>query len=103
MASAADFRDAFLKSLLVGYDWDCSSHFAEIALRRDGSPDRKFRIEGLSAWAVFEDFAAQYISECTLLQDQDGIYLCLDPHTEGSRSEKDNYWLVGTTVAEFPN
>jgi len=103
MASAADFRDAFLTSLLIGYDWERSSHFAEIALRRRGSPDRKFRIEGLSAWAVFEDFAEQYISQCTLLQDQDGIYLCLDPHTEGSRSDKDNYWLVGAAVAECPN
>ncbi|KFN45532.1 hypothetical protein P873_14650 [Arenimonas composti TR7-09 = DSM 18010] len=103
MASAADFRDAFLKSLIVGYDWECSSHFAEIALRRVDSPDRKFRIEGLSACAVFEDFASQYISQCTLLQDQDGIYLCLDPHIEGRRSDKDNYWLVGASVAECPN
>jgi hypothetical protein len=103
MASAADFRDSFLRSLLVGYDWVDSAHFAELVLSKDGSADRTFRIDGLSSWAVFEDFGAQHISECTLLQGKEGVYLCLDPHTEGSRSEKDNYWLVGASVAECPN
>jgi len=69
MASAADFRDSYLTSFLVGYDWERSAHFAELALRRDGRADRRFRIERLSSWAAFEDFGTQHISQCTLLQD----------------------------------
>jgi hypothetical protein len=103
MASASDFRDSFVRSLLIGYDWERSAHFAELALCREGSAERRFRIDGLSAWAVFEDFQAQHITQCTLLRNHEGIYLCLDPHTEGARSEKDNYWLIGTAVAECPN
>ena len=103
MVSASDFRDSFVGSLLIGYDWHQSAHFAELSLCREGSVERKFRIDGLSAWAVFEDFGAQHISECTLLRNQEGIYLCLDPHSEGVRSDRDNYWLAGAAVAECPN
>ena len=98
MVTAADFRDSYLSTFLVGYDWDRSEHFAQLTLRQHGRTERTYRIEGLTSWSAFEDFQAQHIDQCTLLVESDGVYLCLDPYREGERSQQDNYWFVGSRI-----
>lgn len=98
MVTAADFRDSYLSTLLIGYDWDSSEHFAQLTLRQHGRIERTYRVEGLTSWSAFDDFLAQHIEQCTLLVEPKGIYLCLDPYREGERSPQDNYWFVGSRV-----
>jgi hypothetical protein len=99
--TASDFRDAFLGSVLVGYDWSGSKHFAQVTLRQLDGVERTFRVEGLKSWAAWETFEAQCIEQCTFLSDAGGIYLCLDPYLEGQRTEDDNFWFVGSSVTEM--
>jgi hypothetical protein len=98
MVTAADFRNTSLASLLIGYDWSTGKHFAELTLVSPGGAFSTYCISGLSAWSAFEDFQAQYIEQCTFLQDQSGIYLALDPYQEGQRSHQDNLWFSGAAV-----
>ncbi|MGO4549556.1 hypothetical protein AB4059_00410 [Lysobacter sp. 2RAF19] len=98
MVTAADFRDSYLSSFLVGFDWDKSEHFAQLTLRQHGRVERIYRVEGLTSWSAFEDFRAQHIEQCTLLTEPGDVYLCLDPYREGERSQQDNYWFVGSRI-----
>ena len=103
MITASDFRDGSLVAFLVEYDWDSSSHFAELTVRGKDEIHRRFRMSGLISWSAFEDFGAQHIAQCTLLSEDSGVYLCLDPFTEGKRSDKDNFWLAGASMARCAN
>jgi len=96
--TASDFRDASLSAVVIGYDWERSEHFAQLALLQPGLAERTYRIEGLTSWSAFEDFAAQYIERCTLLVEPGSAYLCLDPFRENERSPQDNFWFVGTRL-----
>lgn len=98
MITAADIRNAYVSRLLIGYDWYGSEHFAELTLRQHGGIERTYRVEGLSSWSAFEDFRARHIEQCTLLTDPGSVYLCLDPFREGARSQKDNFWFVGSRI-----
>ena len=98
MITAADFRNSSLSSLLVGYDWEKSEHLAELTLAAIDGSSVTYRITGLSAWSAIEDFQARHIEQCTLLRDTVGIYLALDPHLEGERTQQDNLWFTGAAV-----
>lgn len=98
MINSADFRDKFLASLTIGYDWRTARHFAELEVAGEAQTSDKFRISGLSDYNISEDFRTQYISQCTLRVDSGGIYLSLDPYTEGSPSDNDNYTFTGTEI-----
>jgi hypothetical protein len=99
--TASDFRDSHLNSLLIGYDWERSEHFAQLTLMRPDSSEQTYRIEGLTSWSAFEDFGAQHIERCTLVAEQQGgVYLCLDPYSEGERSPQDNFWFIGARALE---
>jgi hypothetical protein len=99
LITSSDFRDKHLSALLVGYDWKRSEHFAQITLRGHDDLEQTYLIQGLTAWAVAEDFSAQHIEQCTLLSQPDGVYLCLDPYREGERSQQDNFWFSGASLA----
>jgi hypothetical protein len=103
MVTAADFRDRYFVAFLVAYDWETSAHYAELTLRGYGKIEQTFRVTGLTSWSAFEDFGAQHIAQCTLLHEASGVYLCLDPYAEGQRSDQDNFWLVGASVAHCAN
>jgi hypothetical protein len=94
MITASDFRDKSIASLLIAYDWQASAHLAEITVRSPLGEQHSFRLVGLTGWGAHEDFAAQHIERCTLLQEPSGWYLSLDPYSEGARSEQDNLWFV---------
>lgn len=98
MVTAADFRDSYLSTLVIGYDWDRSEHFAQLTLRQHGRIERTYQVEGLTSWSALEDFRAQHIDQCTLLVQSEGVYLCLDPYREGERSPQDNYWFAGSRI-----
>jgi hypothetical protein len=103
LITSSDFRDKYLSALLVGYDWDRSEHFAQLTLRGHDDTLQTFIVQGLTAWAVFEDFSAQHVEQCTLLSHSDSVYLCLDPHLEGERSQQDNFWFAGASVIAGAN
>jgi hypothetical protein len=98
MITAADFRDSYLSTLLVGYDWERSQHFAQLTLHRNGDAEQIYRVDGLTSWSAFEDFRAKHIEQCTLVSDSESVYLCLDPYREGERSPQDNFWFAGSRV-----
>ena len=103
MITSSNFRDKYLSALLVGYDWEKSEHFVRLTVRaHDGSLDT-YVVQGLTSWAVFEDFSAQHIEQCTLLNQPNQVYLCLDPYLEGQRSEQDNFWFTGTSIVANTN
>ena len=102
MITAAEFRNSSLASLLVGYDWPSGAHFADLTLTSADGSLLTYRISELSAWSAFEDFQAQHIEQCTLLHDQSGVYLALDPYLEGQRSPQDNLWFAGISVELVP-
>jgi hypothetical protein len=103
MVTTLDFRDKRLASLLVGYDWFTGQHFAELTIASADESLLTYRIAGLSAWSVFEDFqSVGYIEQCTFLREQPGVYLSLDPFLEGQRSAKDNQWFIGIDVERVP-
>ena len=102
MITAAEFRNSSLASLLVGYDWPSGAHFADLTLASADGSLLTYRISELSAWSAFEDFQAQHIEQCTLLHDQSGVYLALDPYLEGQRSPQDNLWFAGISVELVP-
>ena len=66
MVDSTSFRDKHLDSVLIGYDWADSAHFAEISVSAKQGSSQTFRINGLTAYYLNEDFAAQYISHSTL-------------------------------------
>ena len=99
MISATSFRDRYVSSLTVGYDWQTSKHFVEISLAAEGHVTQTFRIEGLSDYSISEDFGAQYISQCTFINIPGRVYLSLDPYIEGTEGERDNYTFVGSSIA----
>ena len=103
MITSSSFRDKHLSALLVGYDWESSEHFAQLTLRAHDGSSETYIVQGLTSWAVFEDFSAQHIEQCTLLRQADQVYLCLDPHLEGERSEQDNFWFTGASVVAGAN
>jgi hypothetical protein len=103
MITASDFRDGSLVALLVGYDWESSAHSAELTVRGKDATERKYRMSGLTSWGAFEDFGSQHISHCTFLDEASGVYLCLDPFSEGERSARDNFWLAGACMARCAN
>ncbi|MFT3896148.1 MAG: hypothetical protein QM719_00345 [Thermomonas sp.] len=98
MITSSNFRDNHLSALLIGYDWERSEHFAGLTLQEADGHLQTYSIERLTAWAVFEDFSAQHIEQCTLLTRPGEVYLSLDPHKEGNRSEQDNFWFVGARI-----
>src|SRR5687767_14464586 len=98
MTTATDLRDRYLVAFSVGYDWENSAHFAELILRGEDGADFKCRVVGLTSWGAFEDFTAKHVERCTLLREASGVYLSLDPHIEGRRSAKDNFWFIGSAV-----
>ncbi len=98
MITTSNFRDGHLVGFAVTYDWDASRHAAELTLRTVDGTLARYRIVGLRAWHAYEDFEAQWIERCTLIHDEAGVYLCLDPHHEGVRTDDDNLWMLGAAV-----
>jgi hypothetical protein len=98
MITASSFRNKFLRSLTINYDWITSEHYAEIYVEDHSGITESFRISGLSGYNVNEDFMAMYIEQCTLLETVGRIYLSLDPFEEGAASEKDNYSFTGSAI-----
>jgi hypothetical protein len=98
MITPSSFRDKYLDSVLIGYSWESSAHYAEICVSNERSPSRKFRIIGLTSYSINEDFSARYIEQCTLIATSDRVYLSLDPHTEDKESDLDNYSFVGKEI-----
>ncbi|QSX77405.1 hypothetical protein [Agrilutibacter solisilvae] len=98
MITSSDFRDSWVTALFVGYDWERSEHFAELALRTAFGADRLFRVERLTSWGIHQNFDTQWITKCTLVERSDGLYLCLDPAVEGKPSNLDNFWFLGARV-----
>lgn len=94
MINANSFRDKAIASVLVGYDWHGSMHFAEIQVSDGSGAVQTYRLEGLSDFSINEDFAATHVSHCTFINTPERVYLSLDPYNEGTESEHDNYTFV---------
>ncbi len=100
MITAKSFRDKFLNSITISYDWKQSKHFAEICLSDNNGLISRYKIAGLNSYDVFEDFQAMYISQCTLLIDADRVYLSLDPYVEGTESDQDCFKFIGSQIID---
>ena len=98
MIPADTFRDSFLCSLSVSYDWQRSKHSVDICVAKDDGPSRTYRITGLSDYNISENFLAMYIEQCTLTIEAGRVYLSLDPHLEGTESERDNFTFTGSEI-----
>jgi len=99
MTTASKFRDKFLASITVGYDWLSSAHYADICISDNAGVAATYRIDGLSTYYLNEDFGAQYIERCTLLVTPSRVYASLGPHTEGVESDLDTLVFVGSGIS----
>jgi hypothetical protein len=98
MITASSFRDKFLSSITISYDWQQSEHSADICVTDHSGVILKYQIAGLVSYDIFEDFQAMHISQCTLLVDVDRVYLSLDPYTEGTESDQDCFKFIGSQI-----
>lgn len=100
--STASFRDKMLESFAVFYDWVTDSHAAEFTVRATDGASERFRIVGLSEINVSEDFRhTGHIAFCSLILNDERIYLSLDPFNEGVESDRDNFSFVGRGIIKL--
>ena len=98
MLTSNDFRDTSLLSVAISYDWQTSSHSAQLCVvGADGLP-RRYVVSKLSNYSIADDFSVAHIAQCTLLTTPGRVYLSLEPYAEGQESDKDSFVFVGQAI-----
>ncbi len=100
MINESHFRDGKVISVSVNYDWEEYSAFAVITIDRYGVT-KTYKIHGLTEFHIFDDLTSAYIEQCTLVTDNESIYLCLDPYMESKPTGKDNYYFKGKSIVQL--
>jgi uncharacterized protein YkuJ len=94
---AAIIRDSYISEIKLAYEWT-GSHIADLTFMKN---EERFylRLSGVRSFYVFEEFEAQYISLCKVLDLDDGIYVSLDPYDESLIvDERDNYCITARSA-----
>ncbi len=90
---AAIIRDSFISEIKLAYDWT-GRHIAALTLMKN-EEKIYLRLSGVRSFYVFEEFEAKYISQCKVLDLENGIYVSLDPYDESLIvDERDNYCIT---------
>jgi len=100
MINASSFRERFLLSLAISFDWHGKSHTLEITLCDNEGKTTGYRITELQNIEVSEDFKAMYVERCTFTKLGNRVYLSLDPYIEGTESDRDNYVAIGSDIIQ---
>jgi len=91
---AAIIRDSFVLEIKLAYDWTGDHHVANLTFMK-GNERLNLRLLGVRSFYVFEEFEAKYISQCKVVDIDDGIYVSLDPYDESPVvDERDNYCVI---------
>ncbi len=97
--TSLNFRDKSLVQVTIGYDLDGNQNYAVLSVVESDGTQTKYRIVALSEYSIYEDFGCLVISQCKLINKNDGIYLSLDPFNElESEEEKDNFFFRGKSI-----
>ena len=100
--TAQDFRDNIISEISICYDWDTEENVAIIKIKCYDKSIETYRINGLVAFNIYEDFNARYIEQCLLINKQSSVYLSLDPYSEiQAEIEKDNYYFSGCSIEKL--
>jgi hypothetical protein len=100
MIDSQDFRDGYVSGVSIQYGSETSTATATLSIRDSFGTTRQFQIDGLSDFSICEDFRSLAIAQCTLIVGSSGVYLSLDPYTEGSPSDRDNFYFRGKTIGQ---
>jgi len=96
---SSKFRDKMLSQIIIGYDWDTLNNFAEIKLISNNGDLSSFKICKLTEYSLYDNFSANYISQCKVIINSSMVYLSLDPYDELSNEVdlvNDCLWFIGS-------
>ena len=94
-----NFRDNAVIQVSVVYDWIESKNYAIITMLDSNDFVRSYRINELTEYAIYEDFASMIIGQRKLVTSAEAIYLSLDPYDErGPIEELDNFCFWGKSI-----
>jgi len=94
---AAIIRDSFISEIKHAYDWT-GNHIAHLTFMKN---EERFylQLSDVKSFYVFEDFDSKYISQCKVLDLEDGIYVSLDPYDESlAVDERDNFCVTARSA-----
>ena len=100
MVSAQDFRDCYVETISIRYPRAGSAGAVDLSVLDSNGLVRSFRLNGVTALAIDEDFESLAIARCTFVVGPDGAYLSLDPFEEGVPSDRDNYFFRAASVEQ---
>ncbi|WP_226669129.1 hypothetical protein [Microbulbifer aggregans] len=93
------FRDKAVAQVSVGYDWASSENYAIITMAEADGSTKSYRINGLTEYAIYEDFSCGVFDQCKLIRGFESVYLSLDPYSEiGLIEDKDNFFFRGKSI-----
>ena len=94
-----NFRDKAITQVTIGYDWVDSLNFALISVMDADKVIFTYRVAGLTEYCLYDDFECMYISQCKFIDDDDGLYISLDPFNElAPREERDCFCFLGKSI-----
>lgn len=93
------FRDKSLVQVTIGYDHPNGEYHALFCLSSPDGVQATYRIIELHEYQIYDNFGCMYISHCTFVETDGGVYLALDPLHENSPNEdEDNFWFKGKSI-----
>jgi hypothetical protein len=98
MITSRDFRDHYVAELSVHYDRDASRGTLHLSVYDSDGVTVRYELGGLREYYINEDFGCDAISQCTLINEPNNVYLSLDPFNEGAPSEKDNFCFTAASI-----